>query len=304
MCTVDTAAKKPNQVDRSRLPRNAALMATRIEREAWHDIACAGTRAAPRFALETQAFGETLVLRSGALDSLLFNRVIGLGNRGAVAEVDIDAILRGYGDRGIDRYWIHVDGIAGSGQLAERLAARGLECHSRRWAKFMRDVTPYRPGRSKLGLRRAARCDAGEIAAIVAPSFDLPAPGGVPFAALIDRRGWHLFVATADDRVAAVAGLYVSGAVGYHAFAATRPELRNQGAQSLLIQARIETARALGCRWVVTETGAPRDADEANPSFQNIERAGFTPVGCRLNFGLPGTTWAAPDASHDSSQAA
>jgi len=282
----------PPQRNGRRLPRHASRIAESIEREAWRDIVHAGIGAAPQLDLEAQGLGHALILRSRRLDSLLFNRVIGFGHSGVVTDHEIEAILRGYRDRGVDRYWIHVDECR-SGDLPDRLDAHGLECHARRWTKFMRDVEPYDARPSPLGLRPATAADAAAVAEIVAPAFDMPAGGGIPFAALIGRFGWHVFVATDRDRIAAVAGLYVSGHVGYHAFAATRPDLRNQGAQSGLIAARIQTARKLGCKWLVTETGAPRAADEANPSYQNIERSGFAPVGRRLNFGLPGTTWTA-----------
>jgi len=51
--------------------------------------------------------------------------------------------------------------------------------------------------------------------------------------------------------------------------AATLPDQRGRGAQSVLIAERLKQARSLGCRWARAETS------EDNPSLQNLLRAGF-----------------------------
>lgn len=78
----------------------------------------------------------------------------------------------------------------------------------------------------------------------------------------------------ADDEPAAAAALFVDGEAGYLGFGATLPEHRGRGGQGALLAARIEHARAAGCRLLATETGELRD-DRPSASHRNLLRAGF-----------------------------
>ncbi|HSN72348.1 MAG TPA: hypothetical protein VLT59_12615 [Steroidobacteraceae bacterium] len=273
------------------LPRAAAQRAERIERLAWHDIVRAAGPLGAELGLEAENRDGALILRARHLDSLLFNRVIGLATDGPVSERTVAAIPESYARRAIRRYWIHVSAHARSHGLEAQLDAQGFARYPRSWMKFLRGVEEFSARPSSLDVRPARPSDADEIAAIVGPAFDLPEPGGRLFANVTGRSGWHVYVATDAERIVAAGALFVAGELGYHAFAATRPEDRGRGAQSLLMQVRIGKARALGCRWLATETGAPQSADEANPSYQNILRCGFQPADLRANYGLPGTKW-------------
>jgi GNAT superfamily N-acetyltransferase len=72
-------------------------------------------------------------------------------------------------------------------------------------------------------------------------------------------------------------------------FGATRPEHRGRGAQGAILAGRIERARDLGLRWLVTETGAPRQ-DGPGSSYRNILRAGFREIEVRPNLASPPPT--------------
>lgn len=82
--------------------------------------------------------------------------------------------------------------------------------------------------------------------------------------------------------------LYVTEAprAGWLGLAATRPDRRSRGAQSVIFAARIERARELGCEAVVTETGVA-GPDGPGPSYRNMLRAGFVPAYARPNWVRP-----------------
>jgi GNAT superfamily N-acetyltransferase len=84
-----------------------------------------------------------------------------------------------------------------------------------------------------------------------------------------------------------VGNLFIHGAVAALSAGAVLPEHRNQGAQSALINARAEAARAAGCRWLVAETGKPGPSAK-NPSLDNLVRAGLT-----IRYARPNWRWRA-----------
>jgi GNAT superfamily N-acetyltransferase len=71
--------------------------------------------------------------------------------------------------------------------------------------------------------------------------------------------------------------------VAWLGWGGTLPSYRGRGAQSAMLAARIEAARHLGCRRLVVETG-PDSAEKPNPSYRNVERAGFRVAYLRENW--------------------
>jgi hypothetical protein len=85
--------------------------------------------------------------------------------------------------------------------------------------------------------------------------------------------GYHHFMAFDGARPVASAALYVAEELGYLGMASTAEADRRRGAQQALIAARIETARAVGCRVLVSET-----LSILTSSLGNLRRAGFTSI--------------------------
>lgn len=110
---------------------------------------------------------------------------------------------------------------------------------------------------------------------VVMAAFGVP---GTPLsqmaAAALQNPAFRPFAAWDGDRMVAVGNLLVHGSVGSLNTGATLPQYRGRGAQSALIAARIEAARAAGCRWLFAETGKAA-AGTSNPSTQNLLRAGL-----------------------------
>jgi GNAT superfamily N-acetyltransferase len=271
-----------------------ALLSERIERFAWRDLFANAQQCLPqRVRFAADEIDDVLALATPDIDSLLFNRAIGLGSDRSCDDATLSRVLATYATAGVHRFWVHVTESARERGLCELLTARGLAPYPRAWTKFIRDTRPLEVAPSTLTVRAARTADAFAVASIAGPAFDLPQTGAETFAWLVERPRWHLFVAEDAGTVVAAGGLFVDGELAYHAFAATRPSERNRGAQSLLMQARIERAHELGCRFIATETGTPLAPDEPNPSYSNMLRCGFVPVCERANYAPPGTTWLA-----------
>jgi len=95
--------------------------------------------------------------------------------------------------------------------------------------------------------------------------------------------GFHPLAAWDGDRLVAGANLHVAGAAAAFCGAATLPEARGRGAQSVFMQLRVEAARELGATWLSAETWKEVDGAH-NPSLHNMHRAGFVDVYERTNY--------------------
>lgn len=125
---------------------------------------------------------------------------------------------------------------------------------------------------------------------VVFRGFGMPAGHLSSIAAASAGRGaiqafgvWH------NSTLVAGASLAIVDGVGALLGAATLPEYRGRGAQSALIAVRAQSARRAGVDRVVAETGVPT-TEGANPSLNNLLRAGLVPLYERANW-----QWTNPD---------
>jgi GNAT superfamily N-acetyltransferase len=151
--------------------------------------------------------------------------------------------------------------------------------------KFSRGVGP-RQAQSVLHVEAIAPERADDFARIIVTGYRLPESTAPLAANLVGRPGWTCYVAYDGETAAGAGALFVHEQVGWLGFAATLPELRGRGAQSVILAVRIEDARRQGCTMVVTETG---ELAEGRPSssYRNILRAGFREAGVRPNYRAP-----------------
>jgi GNAT superfamily N-acetyltransferase len=166
----------------------------------------------------------------------------------------------------------------------EICAARGIRAGSE-WVKLaatIRDLPPAAGG--PLRVAAVTGKDAGQWAGVVMNAFGMTA-AGLPemLAATAEDPRFQPYAVWAGDSIVAGANLFIAGAVASLNAAATAPEFRGRGAQTALIHARIEAARAAGCRLVVAETGKPAPG-EGNRSLNNMRRAGLQPYYPRRNW--------------------
>lgn len=269
-----------------------STLAEAVEQAAWRDA----MQAAPSWVMtacgiHASEIGDALLLVSCDSKSLLFNRVIGLGERMPATDEMIAKIIDRYGQLGARQFLVHAGAYARPMRLGRKLQQHGLSPYRRSWVKLIRPAVGGRRPETKLTVRDARIEDAPHVASIVGPAFDLTQAEAEIFAHLIDRPSWRVFIAEANGEAAGVASMFIDGNMAYFALAATRPELRRNGAQRALLHARIEAAVAAGCDYIATETGFPLTADEPSPSYHNMLWAGFRPLSIRDNYAPHGTVW-------------
>lgn len=262
-----------------------AAMAEHIESRAWQDLVAA---APPWLRMSQQLIAEeangTLFLASSGIPSLLFNRVLGLGERAPATAQQVLALLNRYAALGIAEYWLHVGPYAQPARLGQLLRQQGLKLHRHSWVKMIRPARRVVVEQGPVRVRRARAEDAQAVASIVGPAFDLPQCAAELFAHLIDRSCWVVYVAELHEQLIAAGGMYCDGDMVYLAFAATREPFRGHGAQRALMQAGINNATDAGFNWIAAEAGFPLASNAPIPSYHNLLGAGFRPIAIRDNY--------------------
>jgi GNAT superfamily N-acetyltransferase len=166
----------------------------------------------------------------------------------------------------------------------EICAARGIRAGSE-WVKLaaaIRDIPAADGGPLRVG--PVTGRDAREWAQVVTTAFGMT-QAGIPemLAASAGDPRFQPYAVWDGDSIVAGGNLFIAGDVASLNAAATAVAFRGRGAQTALIHARIEAARAAGCRIVVAETGQPAPG-ESNRSLNNMRRAGLQPCYLRRNW--------------------
>jgi GNAT superfamily N-acetyltransferase len=240
--------------------------ADRVEAQAMRDaIVLGGGRA--------ELVGGAMCFSQPALPAPELNRALPIGQT-----VDVGAIAAWFGD--------HAHTVAvppGYLGLEQQLEAHGYE-PGHAWMKFDRNDDPAQSVATSL--RIEPTLDADAFARTSAEGFGLPVEAARIMSAFVGAPGWTALVAWSGDEPAACGALYADGPWAWLGVAATRPAYRGRGAQSALLAARIDAARAAGATRLVTETGE-RVEGRPDQSYRNILRAGFREAYLRPNWTAP-----------------
>jgi GNAT superfamily N-acetyltransferase len=130
------------------------------------------------------------------------------------------------------------------------------------------------PVATTLRITRATREQADTVAALVSAVFDQSPAAGRATAQKIGAPGWWHFLAWDETTPVGIAAVFVVGDGAWFGVTGTQPAFRRRGAQLALLAARIEAARAAGATLMTVETG-PDPPERPNPSYHNVQRAGF-----------------------------
>ena len=234
--------------------------------------------------MRTETIGTARARIAPQIETILFNRVQGLGVESAATEDDVDAIVEGYRAAGVTRFAIQLPPLARPSELAGWLQARGFEVLSR-WAKLERNADPAPAIRTSARIERIGPEHGAALARVISKGFGLPESIGDWTARTSGLSGWCTYLAFDGDEPVGAASMTVRGAWASFGFATTIESARGRGVQSALIARRIEDARAAGARWLGVETAEPTPANSA-PSFRNLTRLGFQPAYYRPNWFL------------------
>jgi hypothetical protein len=269
------------------VPREVASELERIEAAAWRDMHASATdedRAA--LGLRTLEVGGACAMAMDRQDSLLQNRVLGLGLTEPATGALLDALLAHY--RGQPHaFAVNLSPFALPVGLEQQLAERGFGTffHHVKWA---RGTEPAPAARSTLRIEAASRAQAmvwGELASRV---FRSPPAHATWASHCVGREGWSHYLAFDGDTPAAVAALFVQDGAAWLGAAATLESHRRQGAQGALFARRIADALEQGAGLLTVET-APDWPDLPGDSLRNAARAGFHPA-----YQRPSWIWPVP----------
>ena len=261
-------------------------LADAIELAAWEDMVAAAPSA---LGMRSERIGGALLLVAPQLPTVMFNRVIGLGNDAPATERDLDAIIARYRDAAVPSFWIHIGPATEPAAVPTWLAARGFTRPARAaWAKVLRGAEPPAAVASELVVRRTTPAELPAFAAVIAAAHGMPPPIVPWITALSTRPRWAPFGAFAGAELVAGGMSFVDGERAWLGLAGTSAAHRRRGGQGLVMTARIAHAIAAGCSAIATETGEPI-GDEDNPSLRNMLRHGFRRVCARANYQSPVT---------------
>ncbi len=229
--------------------------------------------------------GRAVALAAMEVDLAFFNRSIGLGVGAPATDDDLDATVDFYGGLGRRVAMAHIAPDAQPADIGTRLSAHGFAPWTR-WAKCWRPIgaepeTAAAP--TALRIERIDRGGATDFGTIAVSSLALPAESASLITAPIGRSGWTHYLGWLDDRPVTIGAMFVVDGIAWFGYGATLPSARRRGGQTEMLVARLRDAADLGCRMVVTETGEDRP-DAPNPSFRNLERAGFRVAYLRKNW--------------------
>jgi hypothetical protein len=129
-------------------------------------------------------------------------------------------------------------------------------------------------------IERSTVVDAETFARVLNEGFDEKpdAALGRAFAAVIGKAGWMHYLACVDGEPGSASALFIADGVADCFVASTRPETRQRGAQTALINRRMADGLAAGCDIATAQSVT----DNASP--RNFERRGFKPVYRRTIF--------------------
>ncbi len=246
----------------------------RVEVHAWRDLfAAAPPLAASALGLAGRELGGAYALSAPTLESLMFNRVVGLGMTRPVSDALLDAIVSHYGDRSAP-FEVNLCPLAEPGDLPARLKARGLDAPFHH-VKWVRGIQAAPPRAWTLRLERVKPRQTRAFASIAAEGFASGLPSARDWlAGSVGRTGWTHYVTWSGDEPVGCAAMFVHQDGAWLCLDSTRATQRGKGSHSLLIAARIRDAAAAGCRWVSSDTG-PNRPDADTTAWRNLQHAGF-----------------------------
>jgi hypothetical protein len=255
----------------------------KIEMKAWKDFYSAGIESARKLlGIKAINFKGSLIASVSKIDTLAFNRVIGLGISSPADLPTIDEILIKFKAENIGRFFIQLHPLSNPEDLPE-LLRKNKFFHYNNWVKLFRETDNIIETESSLHVKLIGKENADIFAELIVKNFGWK-PEMIPWiASLVGRKRWRHYIAYHEELPVGTAAFYYYGDYAWFDFASTLPEFRHRGAQSILINERLKDAKKLKCKFAVTETAEDKPSKPAN-SMRNVMRLGFKEAYLRPNF--------------------
>jgi GNAT superfamily N-acetyltransferase len=258
------------------ISRDEALALERIEAAAWRDLHAAATpEDREALGLQSSELAGAWMMGMSKHESLLHNRVIGLGLDEPASGAVLDTMLARFRDLP-HAFAVNLAPFALPATLEHQLAERGFGTffHHLKWVRGAA-AAPAVGGALRVEPVRVA--DAAAWGAVASQVFGSTSAHAAWASRAVGRPGWSHYFARAGALPVAVAAMYVRDGDAWLGAAATLESHRRQGAQSALFARRIADALKFGARRMTLET-APDWPDLPGDSLRNAARAGFHPA--------------------------
>ncbi len=196
-----------NQMDVTPVNRAAAAAIELAEMRAWADMyQAAPSEWVPEANQGLREIGGALVLHWGATGRRYFSRAIGLGVTTPATEQTIDAILGLWDELGIDMFLLQSQPHRMPAGYESWLRERGLEPFDAQ-DRIFRGGEPASPTTRELPVERVSAATAGEWAEFLQRVYRIDTGPWLP--ELVERPGWHQFVARDAGEIVGARGMYI-----------------------------------------------------------------------------------------------
>jgi len=252
-------------------------------------IAGAPQDVSKQYGLSTHKLGSAYaVVAAGFVDSLIANRVIGLGGCEPATDEILDALDAVYSENGVATYAYEIAPSSEPADLPARLRDRGFVPFKQTTLLYRRvEVIAPPPCDfrvSRIGIERAAA-----FADMSCEIFELDGPFPSLLRATFNSPAWQHWMAFDGDVPVATAITHVVDNVAWIGWVGTLPDYRGRGAQSAITAAQLEGARASNCLWVTLET-VTGTKNRPSQTLRNYRRLGWTVAYNRLVYVRKSTT--------------
>jgi hypothetical protein len=227
------------------------------------------------------------LLASGAISIVEFNRAFSAGIATPTTKMELDEASAWLEDNAAPGWSMQIAPAAQTEEVEDWLRQRAMAASGNGWAKFARGASPVGGGTqtSKLHVRPVDARNAEAFGQIAQAGFGLPEGTVKWFAALSGRPGWHLYLAYEGETPIASGAAFTKHGMAWLGVDATLADYRRRGAQTALINRRIEGGRAARLAGFIAETGQPSNGQETtHTSYSNYRRAGFVRAYVRPNY--------------------
>ncbi|MBB6407481.1 hypothetical protein [Mesorhizobium sangaii] len=207
-----------------------------------------------------------------------FNCVKNFGVDSPATESQLDALLAHYRAAGISRPWFYVNPHTEPSRLRCWLEARGLQRQGG-WERIYREAEPLSSEplfmADGVSVERVTKASASEWAGFIDSRYRLPTSPWLM--ALVDRKGWHHYMAKRDGAVVAVRSLFIGpDGAAWSGIDAPVPGIMAPSfdLDAVLGEALVRDGIAAGAKLFVADIEAPHD-ERDGPAYRNYARLGF-----------------------------